>query len=30
MPIVEFHTNERFVQFQDWLGTSIEGSKNVP
>src|SRR3981189_672086 len=27
MPIVEFHTNERFVQFQDWLGTSIEGSK---
>jgi len=30
MPIVEFHTNERFVQFQDWLGTSIERSKNVP
>jgi hypothetical protein len=30
MPIVEFHTNERFVQFQDWLGTSIAGNKNVP
>ena len=29
MPIVEFHTNERFVQFQDWLGARIEGSKNV-
>jgi hypothetical protein len=30
MPIVEFHTNERFIQFQDWLGTSIAGNKNVP
>jgi uncharacterized protein DUF3592 len=30
MPIVEFHTNDRFVHFQDWLGTSIAGSKNVP
>ena len=30
MPIVEFHTNERFIQFQDWLGARIEGSKNVP
>jgi hypothetical protein len=30
MPIVEFHTNERFVQFQDWLGTKIAGSANVP
>ena len=30
MPIVEFHTNDRFVQFQDWLGSKIAGSKNVP
>jgi hypothetical protein len=30
MPIVEFHTNERFIQFQDWLGTKIAGSTNVP
>jgi hypothetical protein len=30
MPIVEFHTNERFIQFQDWLGTKIAGSKNAP
>src|SRR6266566_3817438 len=30
MPIVEFHTNDRFVHFQDWLGNSIAGSKNVP
>ena len=30
MPIVEFHTNDRFVQFQDWLGPSIAGSKNLP
>jgi hypothetical protein len=30
MPIVEFHTNDRFVQFQDWLGTYIAGSNNVP
>ena len=30
MPIVEFHTNDRFVQFQDWLGTSIAGSTNAP
>ena len=30
MPIVEFHTNERFVQFQDWLGTHVAGNKNVP
>jgi hypothetical protein len=29
MPIVEFHTNDRFVQFQDWLGTHIAGSTNV-
>ena len=29
MPVVEFHTNERFVQFQDWLGTSIAGSTNA-
>jgi hypothetical protein len=29
MPVVEFHTSDRFVQFQDWLGTSIAGSKNV-
>jgi hypothetical protein len=29
MPIVEFHTSDRFVQFQDWLGTSIAGSTNV-
>jgi hypothetical protein len=30
MPLVEFHTNDRFVQFEDWLGTSIAGNKNVP
>jgi hypothetical protein len=30
MPIVEFHTNDRFVQFQDWLGTNVAGSKGVP
>jgi len=30
MPIVEFHTNDRFIQFQDWLGTSVGGSTNVP
>jgi hypothetical protein len=30
MPIVEFHTNDRFVHFQDWLGNSIAGSENVP
>jgi hypothetical protein len=30
MPIVEFHTNDRFVQFQDWLGTHVAGNKNVP
>jgi Protein of unknown function (DUF3592) len=29
MPVVEFHTNDRFVQFRDWLGTSIAGSTNV-
>ena len=30
MPIVEFHPNDRFVQFEDWLGAGIAGSKNVP
>jgi hypothetical protein len=30
MPIVEFHTSDRFVQFEDWLGTGIAGSKNIP
>jgi hypothetical protein len=30
MPIVEFHTNDRSVQFQDWLGSGIAGSTNVP
>jgi hypothetical protein len=30
MPVVEFHTNDRFVQFQDWLGTNVAGNKNVP
>jgi len=30
MPIVEFHTSDRFVQFEDWLGTNIAGSKDVP
>jgi hypothetical protein len=30
MPIVEFHTNDRFVQFQDWLGTNIAGTTNAP
>jgi Protein of unknown function (DUF3592) len=30
MPIVEFHTSDRFVQFEDWLGSGSAGSKNVP
>ncbi len=30
MPIVEFHINDGFVQFQDWMGTSIAGSANGP
>jgi len=30
MPIVEFQANDRSIHFQDWLGTSIAGSKNVP
>jgi hypothetical protein len=30
MPIVEFHTNDRFLQFQDWLGTKVAGNKGVP
>jgi len=30
MPLVEFHTNDRFVQFQDWLGGQISGSTNIP
>jgi hypothetical protein len=30
MPIVEFHANDRFVQFQDWLGTHVAGNTNVP
>jgi hypothetical protein len=30
MPIVEFHANDHFIQFQDWLGSSIAGSTNVP
>jgi hypothetical protein len=30
MPIVEFHTNDRFIQFQDWLGTKIAGNVNDP
>ena len=29
MPVVEFHTSDRFVRFEDWLGTSIQGSNNV-
>src|SRR5258708_27254800 len=30
MPIVEFHINDAFVQFQDCMGTSIAGSPTVP
>ena len=30
MPIVEFHTNDHFIQFQDWLGTPVGGSRDVP
>ena len=30
MPIVEFHTGDRFVQFEDWLGAGIAGAKNAP
>jgi uncharacterized protein DUF3592 len=29
MPIVEFHTNDRFIQFQDWLGASVRGNTNA-
>ena len=29
MPVVEFHTSDRLVQFKDWLGSSIAGSNNV-
>lgn len=29
MPVVEFHTNDRFVQFEDWLGTHMAGNTNV-
>jgi hypothetical protein len=29
MPVVEFHTSDRFVQFKDWLGSSVAGSNNV-
>lgn len=30
MPIVEYQTNDRAVQFVDWKGTQIAGSANVP
>ncbi len=30
MPMVEFQTNDRFVQFPDWLGTNNAGNRNVP
>jgi uncharacterized protein DUF3592 len=30
MPVVEFHTSDRVVQYQDWKGTSIAGSVGVP
>jgi hypothetical protein len=30
MPIVEFHTDERFVQFQDWLGSNSTGGLYNP
>lgn len=30
MPIVEFRTNDHSYRFQDWLGTSVGGSTNVP
>jgi len=30
MPIVEFHTNDCFVQFQDWLGGQISGNTHTP
>jgi len=30
MPIVEFHTNDRFLQFQDWLGSNSTGARNDP
>jgi hypothetical protein len=30
MPVVEFHTNDRFIQFQDWLGSKIAGNANDP
>jgi len=28
MPIVEFHTNDRFIQFQDWMGSNSTGARN--
>jgi hypothetical protein len=30
MPVVEFHTSDHFVQFQDWLGSNVAGNKDVP
>jgi len=30
MPVVEFHTNDGFIQFQDWLGASVRGNTNAP
>jgi hypothetical protein len=29
MPIVEFQAGDRVVQFQDWLGAKIAGTRNV-
>ena len=26
MPVVEFHTSDRFVQFKDWMGSSSTGT----
>ena len=30
MPIVEFHTSDRFVQFEDWLGSNSTGALYNP
>jgi hypothetical protein len=30
MPIVEFHTHDRFIQFEDWLGSNSAGALSNP
>ncbi|HEY6265717.1 MAG TPA: DUF3592 domain-containing protein [Candidatus Acidoferrum sp.] len=30
MPMVEFHTHDRFIQFEDWLGSNSAGALSNP